>query len=708
MRKLFVVLLIVGLFISLSAKAVSEKEALNVIKVLLNNHPKLTNKVLSPTKIISIKQDDKILAFAKEFSNSGFIVISADTDVKTLIIYSENSKLNLEEDENNVFLSFLKQDINKRLELLPNLAKVKEKNNSRWNQYLNATDQAGVISLANIPELTVRTEVSPLLNGIVWDQSDVGDVLVWNYYTPSNMVCGCVATSMAQVMKYYSWPTIGTGSHSYTDTNGSGETLSANFGETTYPWDLTLDEYFSSSSLASRQAAGLVASDCGISVNMRYGSSSSANSLAISKAFKNYFRYNAEYFWWENDEDEVAGTIFLNQVQDNILNGMPIQMAITSSGGYGHAVIVDGFRDTSVENEYHVNFGWGGYNNGFYTFPVMDDTWDIIHGATMNTVPIPYVENDTVLSSAGSFSLNWENSDLSNAEFYKISEQTAANEATTFSDDFEAGEANWTLDEDFWNVTNYYSHNGNYSIRGYVPGTPYSGYLNLVSDFNVIDSNSSLEYYYKQNYLGDNKYEIQASTDGSFWETIYEHSGNDTGWELNSVSLDEYQGEKVSLRVFVAAYGSYYTGNSAGLFIDDLQISGCSQVTQPVELSDVTGTTVSYSGKADGTYFYSIRPEFNNQWWEWTKASPKASIKVVVGGISLDTPQNVNIVVASENRMLVTWDAVPNATSYKVYASDDPEAAFGDWELVGNDITATQGFFERNLEKKFFHVKAVM
>ena len=102
----------------------------------------------------------------------------------------------------------------------------------------------------------------------------------WNQDAPYNNMCpmlygrrtytGCVATAMAQVMNYHEWPVQGTGSHTYTDSQGCGQELSANFGETTYRWDLMLDTYDANSSQESQDAVATLMYHCGVSVDMTY------------------------------------------------------------------------------------------------------------------------------------------------------------------------------------------------------------------------------------------------------------------------------------------------------------------------------------------------------------------------------------------------------------------------------------------------------
>ena len=72
----------------------------------------------------------------------------------------------------------------------------------------------------------------------------------WNQSEPFNNDCpmdgevrsvtGCVATAMAQVMKFHQWPSRGTGSNSY---EWRGEELYCDFSNVTFSWNEMLDEY---------------------------------------------------------------------------------------------------------------------------------------------------------------------------------------------------------------------------------------------------------------------------------------------------------------------------------------------------------------------------------------------------------------------------------------------------------------------------------
>jgi hypothetical protein len=57
------------------------------------------------------------------------------------------------------------------------------------------------------------------------------------------------------------------------------------------------------------------------------------------------------------------------------LDERPILFSGTTERGYGHAFLLDGYGSDGITDDvfFRVNFGWGGYNNGFYCLYNMDD-----------------------------------------------------------------------------------------------------------------------------------------------------------------------------------------------------------------------------------------------------------------------------------------------------------------------------------------------
>lgn len=129
-------------------------------------------------------------------------------------------------------------------------------------------------------------EVGPLLTTQWYQMSP------YNMYCPSGTKTGCVATAMAQVLKYWNYPAFGKGSHSYSDDTGYPD-LSADFGDTRYDWQHMPNRLTGSSSATEKQAVATLMFHCGVSVNMHYSTVYSGTTIIkCENALPEYFRFN--------------------------------------------------------------------------------------------------------------------------------------------------------------------------------------------------------------------------------------------------------------------------------------------------------------------------------------------------------------------------------------------------------------------------------
>ncbi len=220
-----------------------------------------------------------------------------------------------------------------------------------------------------------REEWDRLLDGSFPGPSRDREVLplidcTWNQGWPYNMYCpedgdgpgghvwaGCVATAMAQAMKYWESPVQGQGSHSYTlPLYGQ---LSADFGATTYNWPGMPDA-------SGNSDVALLMYHCGVAVNMQYspwgsGAYVGYGSQSALHAFETYFRYPSMCEFYERNgyDDEEWHQL----LRDDLDLGRPIVYRGQGGGG-GHAFNIDGYQDNDY---YHLNWGWSGYYNGYFT-----------------------------------------------------------------------------------------------------------------------------------------------------------------------------------------------------------------------------------------------------------------------------------------------------------------------------------------------------
>lgn len=215
-----------------------------------------------------------------------------------------------------------------------------------WARWENAT----VANQAN-----QRASVAPLLQ-TTWDQP-----APYNAICPGGSVTGCVATAMAQVMKYHNWPVQGIGFHSYQSDNYG--TLSANFGATTYNWAAMPNNVSSANT-----AVATLMFHCGVGVDMHYSPQVSgawvieANSQGTQNnaefALKNYFNYSTNMQGLQRAS--FSDSQWINKMKTDLDASRPIIYDGFGSGG-GHCFVADGYDDNDF---FHFNWGWSGAYNG--------------------------------------------------------------------------------------------------------------------------------------------------------------------------------------------------------------------------------------------------------------------------------------------------------------------------------------------------------
>ena len=200
-----------------------------------------------------------------------------------------------------------------------------------------------------------------LLNTAKWNQG-----APFNKYTPNNYVTGCVATAGAIVMKHHGYPAKGVGSHSYT---WNGQNLTASF-EHDYDWANMPDRYTDGNDEAFDGVARLM-SDLGVAVNMQYANGGSASALEdLVTALKKYFGYS-KYARLLTMKD-LGAEVWNGRLRAEIDANRPILYSAADSNVGGHSFVIDGYKDES----FSVNWGWGGYCDGFYRIGALNPEVD--------------------------------------------------------------------------------------------------------------------------------------------------------------------------------------------------------------------------------------------------------------------------------------------------------------------------------------------
>ena len=190
-----------------------------------------------------------------------------------------------------------------------------------------------------------------LLNTAKWNQGNP-----FNKYTPNNYVTGCVATAGAIVMKHHGYPAKGTGSHSYT---WNGKTWTANF-EHDYDWANMPAKYDGTNDAAFDGVARLMA-DLGVAVEMQYNKDGSGAYIGnLVTALQKYYGYSKLSHLMAIED--VGAEAWNGRLREEIDANRPVLYAASDPARGGHAFVIDGYKDES----FSVNWGWGGYCDGFY------------------------------------------------------------------------------------------------------------------------------------------------------------------------------------------------------------------------------------------------------------------------------------------------------------------------------------------------------
>ena len=335
------------------------------------------------------------------YNNTGFVIVSADDNYRPIVGYSDEGIFETE---------------NMSPELAYYLNSIAEGRSQAHRAIQNAEVAVEWEMLKESGKLPSRNrgKKATFLVETRWNQSDP-----YNYFCPhasggpgGKAYAGCVATAMSQVMKFWNHPLQGSGSHSYTY---EGETLSANFGETTYDWDnmpLTINN---SSPQEKIDAVAYFMYHCGIAVDMMYsGSGSGAYSEDVPDAVLMYFGYSNKARLRKRDSYSLEEWQAL--LKDSFDQGWPVYYSGNSSSA-GHAFVCDGYDDNDL---FHFNWGWGGSSNGWFVVDEIDYNsgadaiFNYVPAEIFDNTPKPVTNFTAVPNGDDAFTatLNWVNPTL--------------------------------------------------------------------------------------------------------------------------------------------------------------------------------------------------------------------------------------------------------------------------------------------------------
>ncbi len=330
-------------------------------------------------------------------ASSGYLIVSADDTATPLLGYADSGSF----DANN---------------MPPQL---------EWwlSEYASQIDYASANGIKNTyAPIANKKEIAPLVK------------TKWNQGTPYNNLCpsvnnvkcpsGCVATAMAQVMKFWNYPDVGTGRVTATlPSGGTGEGF-INLAQKPFDWNNMIDSY-SGYDYTNEQgnAVATLMQAAGYAAKMNYapggsGALSINAAISLSKNFK--YNPNIQYlqrlYFNTSEWNEI--------VYNELAAGRPILYGGQSTS-VGHEFVCDGYDGNGY---FHFNWGWGGMSDGYFILDALNPNsvgtgggagggynsrQDIIIGIQPSSV-----ETDVYLTQFGNLSASASGSNISLALNY--------------------------------------------------------------------------------------------------------------------------------------------------------------------------------------------------------------------------------------------------------------------------------------------------
>jgi hypothetical protein len=345
---------------------------------------------------------------------SGFVIVPADDLAEPIIGFANDGTYDPSLD--NPLGALVTNDLNGRIAAVRStfsplgidLKAAVTETQSKWRDFISLAEaRAGGFGLMGRSSIS-DVRVAPLLK-TKWGQFYVCNKNCFNYYTPDNYPCGCVAdnypcgcvaTNIAQLIHYHRHPAMGIGVDEFTievdDVEQTASTRGGDGNGGLYQWDLMVLKPGCDTTLEERQAIGALCYDAGVAVRSSYSDKGTGAgfwraSLALRRTFK------CKNAVWAVNLDPTSegfpniGPGLNDMVNPNLDANNPVMLGIYNKRQkYGHGVLCDGYGYVSSTLYHHLNFGWDGFNNAWYNLPTIDSdrySFNVVDECIYNILP---------------------------------------------------------------------------------------------------------------------------------------------------------------------------------------------------------------------------------------------------------------------------------------------------------------------------------
>ena len=353
--------------------------------------------------------DGSPLYHVVQIEGGGFVVLSADDELEPIVAFADAGLF--PDDQTTALSVLLARDARCRRKQQADQQRVKhavraaapgatgESNVDKWARLLAdgayAESAFGVVhSVRSLVtsglDAVSDVRVAPLVSTHWGQTTDSGysnsGSNCYNLYTPGNAPCGCGATALAQIIRYWQYPQTANADSYLCLVNGAQQTLALSGNP--YRYADMIDDPAAGSSGIQRDAIGRLTADCAVALNSQFTAEWSSSFISFAHLpLLTTFKYaNAMAYC----EEIALDTQLRAAMLANFDAGAPVLLAITDGKNDYHAAVGDGYGYQSGTLYVHVNLGWTSTIGGdlWYNLPTITagPNGDVSHYSIIDSI----------------------------------------------------------------------------------------------------------------------------------------------------------------------------------------------------------------------------------------------------------------------------------------------------------------------------------
>ena len=505
------------------------------------NHPVMAAAASRGIKAVSEFPPDTPAAcvYVVELEPGGYLVMNCDDRLDPVLAFDDKSTVNLADLPDNAFRAFLVRyvaELPAKLEALP--------------------ARAPFVAM----DVQALQTYGPYLTTF-WNQTHP-----YNLYAPAGgsmngyngrVPIGCVPVATSQVLYYHRWPYRASGVVTNIDNRDAlWGTFVADFSDP-FNWSEMGNSYDSTttSPQPGEDAVARLLYKMAVALQANFEGGATGASLSIPGALADRLYY--EHVSYHNS----ASSAFFSEAQADLMEGFPCLVGIP-----GHAVVADGLITGGGSDSYHICYGWGGQNDGWWTASNINGK-TIDHGATgLRPLLVAFPEEQVATAaSGGPATLHWILPQRRETEVAQINIKQLVQYSTPWNhnaEDFQDAQANgWDVVPAGHSGSAWFSNTAGASLVLALEFTPTSG--------------SMLSFQYSA-LVHSRRFLVQVSTDGgASWLDIFASSigtGVKLPWAQQNLPLGAYAGQAIKIRFANESSGSYYPSPNGGVWLDNISV----------------------------------------------------------------------------------------------------------------------------------------